>query len=190
MEIGIGIASILIGIIIAIIPYLRRKYFLRPDLTIEIVSDGGSSSSIGLSSKNVVTNEGYIYGNNAIRVFELNWRFKVRIINNSDLIAFYPELEFNPNGPKFMLIDKLNKLEPIEPAETIELKVEYRKYEEKIGKDRTNVDREIPPEFNDLGILLSYQSPKKSSFYTLYDYNREENKNSFIKKRPKEYKKN
>lgn len=89
-----------------------------------------------------------------------------------------------------MLIDKLNKLEPIEPAETIELKVEYRKYEEKIGKDRTNVDREMPPEFNDLGILLSYQSPKKSSFYTLYDYNREENKNSFIKKRPKEYKKN
>lgn len=69
--------------------------------------------------------EGYIDGNTAIRVFELTWKFKIRITNNSDLTAFYPELEFNPNGPKFTLTDKLNNLEPIKPAETVELKVEY-----------------------------------------------------------------
>jgi len=190
MEIAIGIASLIIGILIAVIPYFRRKYFLRPELTIEIIKDGGFSSPRGISSKNKVNEEGYIDGNTAIRVFELTWKFKVRITNNSDLTAFYPDLEFNPNGPKFTLIDKLNSLQPIKPTEAIELKVEYRKYEEKTGQERTNVGRDMPPEFNDLGLLLGYQNSKKSKFYTLYDYNGEGNKNAFLKKRPKEYKNN
>jgi hypothetical protein len=190
MEILIGIASIIIGVLIAIIPYIRRKYFLRPELTIEIIKDGGSSSPRGLSPKNKVNEEGYIDGNTAIRVFELTWRFKVRITNNSDLTAFYPDLEFNPNGPKFTVIDKLNSLLPIKPTESITLKVEYRKYEEKTGQERTNVGRDMPPEFSDLGLLLGCQNSKKSRFYTLYDYSGEGNKNTFLKKRPKEYKSN
>lgn len=190
MEIAIGIASLIIGILVAVVPYYRRKYFLRPEMTIEIIKDGGSSSPIGLSSKNKVNEEGYIDRNTAIRVFELTWRFNIKITNNSDLTAFYPDLEFNPNGPRFRLIDKLNSLQPIKPTETINLKVEYRKYEEKTGQERTHVGRDMPPEFNDLGLLLGYQSSKKSKFYTLYDYNGEGNKNTFLKKRPKEYKEN
>lgn len=188
MEILIGIAGIVVGILVAIIPYLRRKYFLRPELTIEIIKDGGMSSPRGLSSKNKVNEEGYIDGNTAIRVFELTWTFKIRITNNSNLTAFYPELEFNPNGPKFTLVDKLNSLNPIKPAETVELKVEYRKFEERTGQERTNVGKEMPEEFNDLGLLLCYQSPKKSKFYTLFNFYDDGNKNSFIKKQPKEYK--
>ena len=191
MEIAIGITSLIIGIIIAIIPYFRRKYILRPELTIEIVkAGGGSSSPRGLSPRNKVNEEGFIDGNTAINVFELNWRFKIKITNNSDLIAFYPELEFNPHGPKFTLIDKLDHLRPIEPAETVELKVEYRKYEEKTGQERTNVGRDTPPEFDDLGLLLSYQSSKKIKFYTLYEFNGTGNKYKFLRKGPKEYKNN
>lgn len=188
MEIVIGIVGIVVGVLIAIIPYIRRKYFLRPELTIEIIRDGGSSSPRGISSKNEVNEEGYIDGNNAIRVFELTWRFKIRITNNSDLTAFYPELEFNPNGPKFKLIDKLNSLQPIKPTEPVELKAEYNKYEEKTGKERTNVGKDLPTEFEDLGLLLGYQNSKKSKFYTLYDFYGDGNKNIFLKKRPKEYK--
>lgn len=189
MEILIGIAGIVVGILVAIIPYLRRKYFLRPELTIEIIKDGGMSSPRGLSARNTVSEAGYIDGHTAIRVFELTWKFRIRITNNSDLTAFYPELEFNPNGPKFTLIDKLNNLEPIKPAETLESKVEYRKFEEKTGQERTNIGKEIPEEFNDLGLLLAYQSPKKSKFYTLFNFYGDGNKNSFIRKRPKEYNK-
>ncbi len=189
MEITIGIASLLIGILIAVIPHVIRKYFLRPELTIEIIKNQGLSSPRGLSAINKVNEEGYIDGNTAILVFELTWKFKIRITNNSDIIAFYPKLEFNPNGPKFTFIDKLNSLEPIKPASTIELNVEYRKYEEKTGKERTKVSNEIPSEFNDLSLLLCYQSPKKSTFYTLYDYSGKGNKNNFINKRPREYKK-
>ena len=88
------------------------------------------------------------------------------------------------------MVEELNSLQPIKPGDTVELKAAYRKYEEKTGQERTDVGRELPEEFNDLGILLSYQNSKKSRFYTIYDYSRVDNKYSFLKKRPKEYKDN
>lgn len=186
MEIVIGIIGIIIGLVIAVVPFLWKRYISRPEVTIEIIKNGGSSSPRGLSHKNKVNEEGYVDGNTAIRVFELTWRFIIRITNNSELTAFYPELTFNPNGPKFMLIDKLNKLQPIKTTETIELIAEYRKYEEKKGEERTDVGREMPTEFSDLGLLLSYKNSHKTDFYTLYDFSG--HKNKFLKKRPREYK--
>lgn len=188
MEIIIGIIGIVVGLIVAIVPYLWNKYFARPELTIEIIKDGGTSSPRGLSSKNKVNEEGSIDGFTAIRVFELTWKFQIRITNNSELTAFYPDLTFNPNGPKFNLIDKLNTFQPIQPIETIVLKAENKKYEEKIGGDRTDVGIQMPEEFSDLGLLLSYNNSHKSKFFTLFDFN--EKKNHFLATRPKEYKTN
>ncbi len=188
MEIAIGIVGILIGLIIAVIPYYRKKYFVRPEITIEITPNCGFSAPRGLSSKNKVNEDGYIDGNSAIRIFELTWRFKVKITNNSDLTAFYPELEFNPNGPKFTQLDKINRFEPIKPAESIELKAEYKKYEEVEGKDRTQVGKELPTEFSELGLLLGYENSKKKRFYTLFNYNSTERKNIFLRTKPKDYK--
>lgn len=188
MEIAIGILGLILALVLAFVPFLWKRYITRPEVTIEIVKNGGSSSPRGLSHKNIVNEEGYIDGNNAIRIFELTWKFKIRITNNSELTAFYPELNFNPNGPKFMLIDKLNKLQPIKSTETIELSVEYRKYEEKTGKERTDVGREMPAEFADLGLLLAYQNSHKTDFYTLYNFS--ENNSIFLRKKPREYKNN
>jgi hypothetical protein len=176
------------GLLIAIVPFFWKRYISRPEVTIDIIKDGGSSSPRGISHKNIVTEEGYIDGNTAIRVFELTWRFHIKITNNSELTAFYPELTFNPNGPRFTLIDKLNSLQPIKPTETIVLNAEYRKFEEKIGQERTDVGRQMPEEFKELGLLMAYQSPQKSKFYTLFDFNEKTNK--FVKRRPNEYNNN
>lgn len=188
MEIAIGILGLVLALILALIPFLWKRYIARPEVTIEIIKNGGSSSPRGLSYKNKVNEEGYIDGNNAIRIFELTWKFKIRITNNSELTAFYPELNFNPNGPKFTLIDKLNKLQPIKSTETIELNVEYRKYEEKTGQERTDVGKEMPTEFNDLGLLLTYQNSHKTDFHTLYNFS--DKKSVFLRKKPREYKNN
>lgn len=184
----IGILGIIVGLIIAVVPFLWKRYVSRPELTIEIIKDGGSSSPRGLSHKNIVNEEGYIDGRTAIRVFELTWKFQIQVTNNSELTAFYPELTFNPNGPKFNLIDKLNTLQPIKPTETIILKAEYKKYEEKTGEERTAVGRQMPEEFSALGLLLMYKNSHKSKFYTLFDFNQKTNK--FLSKRPNEYKNN
>lgn len=181
--------TILGGLLIAIVPFLWKRYISRPEVTIEIIKDGGSSSPMGLSRhKNVVNAEGYIDERTAINVFELNWRFQIRIVNNSELTAFYPELTFNPNGPKLNLINNLNKLQPIKPTEAIILKAEYRKLEEKTGQERTDIGRQIPEEFSDLGLLLAYQNSHKRFFFTLFDF--KEKTNKFLIKRPNEYKNN
>ncbi|MBK0384519.1 hypothetical protein I5M32_16250 [Pedobacter sp. SD-b] len=176
------------GLLIALVPYVWKKYISRPELTIEIIKDGGSSAPKGLSHKNVVNEEGYIDSHTAIRVFELTWRFQIKITNNSELTAFYPELTFNPNGPKFNLMDKLNSLQPIKPTETIVLKAEYRIFEEKTGQERTDIGRQMPEEFEQLGLLLTYQSPQKTIFHTLFAFNEKTNK--FIKRKPNVYKNN
>jgi hypothetical protein len=189
MEILIGILGIIVGLIIAVIPYFWSKYYVRPELTLEIVSDGGISSPQGLSNKNDFT-KGAIEAETAIRIFELTWKFNVVIRNNSDLIAFYPEIEFNPKGPKFTQLDKLNKLQPIKPAESLILKAEYRKFEESTGKNRTQIGRTPPSEFSDLGILVGYENSKKRRFYSLFNYSMVDNKNIFLRGKPKDYKNN
>lgn len=190
IDIIIGISGIIIGIVLSIIPYYRSKYFLRPEVTIEITPNGGVSSPRGLSSKNQVNEKGSIEGNTAIHIFELTWKFDIKITNNSDLTAFYPILEYNPNGPKFTQIDKVNNLEPIKPAESLKLQAQYRKYEEVMGKERTQVGQKPPPEFSELGILFSYENSKKKRFYTLFNYNLKTNKNLFLRNKPKDYKNN
>jgi hypothetical protein len=188
MDIMIGILGIVVGIIIAVAPFLWKRYVARPELTIELLKDGGSSSPKGLSHKNVVNEEGYIDGLTAIRVFELTWKFQIRVTNNSELTAFYPELTYNPYGPRFDLIDKLNTLQPIKPTESIVLKAVYKKYEEKTGEERTDVGRQMPEEFSDLGLLLTYKNSHKITFFTLFDFN--EKTNRFLIRKPNEYKNN
>lgn len=189
MEI-IGIIIGVIGIVVGIYPYYRSKYILRPKLTIEVTSNVGLSSHRGLSFKNKVNEDGHIDGNNEIRVFELTWRYKIKITNNSDLTAFYPVLEYNPNGSKFTQIDKIKKLEPIKPAESLELKAEYKKIEETMGKDRTQIGQAPPIEFSELELLIGYENSKKRRFYTLFDFNESEKKNRFLNRKPQDYKNN
>ena len=181
----IGIISIVIAIIIALIPYIRNRYFLGPELTIEIIPDGGMSSPRGLSSKNKVNAEGYIDGNNAIRIFELTWRFKLIIRNNSDNTAYYPKIHFISSKQKFTRIDRLNELKPLTNIENIELQAEYSKFEQCQGNDRTKTTG-IPKELEDLKILIESKNGRKMKFFTLYCI--EKNQNKFIRKKPKEFK--
>lgn len=181
----IGIISIVIAIIIASIPYIRHKYFFGPELTIEIIPNGGMSSPRGLSSKNKLTEEGYIDGNTAIRIFELTWKFRLVIRNNSDNTAYYPEIHFISSKPNFTKIEPINKLKPLTNTENIELKAEYSKFEECQGKDRTKTTG-IPDELKDLKILIESKNGKKMKFFTLYCIDKNENK--FIRKIPKEFK--
>jgi len=181
----LGIIAIIISIMIALFPYVRNRYFLGPELTIEIIPNGGNSLSRGLSSKNKVNADGHIDGNNAIEIFELSWEFRVIIRNNSDNTAYYPKILFISSKPKFTKIDSLNELNPIVNTDSIELKAEYSKFEECQGKDITTTTG-IPDELKNLKILIESRNGKKMKFYTLYCV--EKNKNQFIRKIPKEFK--
>lgn len=186
MEVLISTISLIIAITIALIPYFRTRYLHGPELTIEIIQDGGMSSPIGLSSKNVVNSEGIINDETALKIFELKWKFRLIIRNNSDCTAYYPKIHFIQSKPKLTQIDPLNKLKPLNNIEKIELKATYSKFQECQGKDRIKTTG-LPSELKNLKILIESKNGKKMRFYTLYSIER--NENIFIRKIPKEFKK-
>jgi len=186
ISILVAIIGVLIPILIPIFNYLRNRYWLRPELTIEIVDDGGSQYYRGIKMSNFYE-EGIINKNTQVTIYDLTWQYKVEITNNSELIAFYPHLELNPNGPNITRVDKLNSQNPIKPTETVWLKGEFKKRVEIRGRGQNEPTKEMFPEIQDLEFLLVYQNSKKIKFFTLYNYDGEGNKNKFLKLRPKRY---
>ena len=184
MFFNMGIASIVIGIIIAITPYLWRRFFARPELTIEIKDIHGSSWQEGISNKNVVIPEGYIDGNNAIYFFRVKIQFKLVVRNSSPHTAYYPTLIIEPTMN--LRIDKFNSLKPLLSTEEVELKGEYVKLEECKGAERTPM-HEFPQELKDVRMLLEYKNALKTKTYTLYTHSAE-TKNFFLYRKPKSFK--
>lgn len=181
----IGIIGIIVAIIIALIPYIRSKYFLGPKLTLEITKEGGRSTNEGLSAMND-TSKGYVDGNTAIYIFGLTWKFSLILRNSSDHNAFFPKFHFIPSRPRFTKMDQINSLKPIKTGDELVIEAEYSIFEEAQVKERTKI-KGFPPEIEDLKILIEYQNSKERKFYTLFD-NSTSNKNSFLKRRPKEFK--
>lgn len=186
----VGTASLVLTILILIGNWVRRKFFLRPELTIQIKFDGGKTNPIGLSSNNDFSS-GSVDGREALRIFRVTWNFNVTITNNSDHTAYYPEFEFNPLGPRFTKLDDLDKYKPIKPGDSVTLKAEHSYFEEKKGEERTHPNSKASPDhMNSLEILLEYQNGSKQKFRTLYKYELDEGKNLFLTMRPKDYRKN
>ncbi|MBZ4677002.1 MAG: hypothetical protein JG782_1622 [Anaerophaga sp.] len=180
INILLGIIAIMVAIVIAIIPWIRKKFFIRPELTFELLPDGGLNSNEGLSWKNDLS-IGYIEGENAIHVWGLKWKYKLIIRNNSDVTAFYPKIYKQSSGIWFNKMDSLNNLKPIKTSDDdIILKCEYQKYTESIPSERPKLDK-YPVEFQDLKILLEYKNSAKSKFYTLFEFDNYTNNNKFLR---------
>jgi len=186
INIIIGVSGLIISVFIALIPYFRKVYFVGPALTVELLPDGGSSVNRGYSSKNDKS-KGFINVEDAIHIFEVTWKIKIRIINNSTLIAYYPEIEFFNQQLEFSSIDKLDRNKPIKENEQIILKATYKIFEECIGRDRTHV-KGLPAHLKDLKIILSYYNPSKKPFYTIYSQSKSEKQNIYTRIKPKELK--
>lgn len=70
LTILISFLGLLVAVGVALIPFIRKVYFCGPELTIELVTNGGSSGNRGLGSWND-TSKGYIDANSAIYRFEV-----------------------------------------------------------------------------------------------------------------------
>jgi hypothetical protein len=175
----------ILGLLIAVTPYVWRRFFARPELTIEIKNIHSGSMQVGISGKNVPTSEGYIKADNAIFVYEQWIKFTVIVRNSSPYAAFYPKLIVNPESSMFD-IEPLNNFKPLESAETIELKGKHNRYHESKGVDRQTNEKEAE-KLENLQILLEYKNAFKTKVYTLFDISAA-NKNSFLSRRPKKFK--
>ena len=186
LEIVFATIGLLLAILTAFIPFFRKIYIVRPELTIEIIPDGGKSNRSGISAKND-TSKGYIDGNNAIYIFELTWNVNVKITNNSSVIAYYPKLNFLSEQLGFTYLDSLDSNAPIKENESLLLQGKYVMYEESTGKSRTEI-KGLPAIFNDLKILLENKNPDKRTFFTLFTNSSTVEKNKYLRRRPVEFK--
>jgi hypothetical protein len=184
----ISVFGLIITVLLALIPYFRKVYFLGPELTIELLPDGGSSGNRGLSSKNDKS-KGYVDRDSAIFIFEVTWKMNLRITNNSNMIAYYPEILFLNQKIGFTSLEKLDRNVPIRENQQITLKGTYTMFEELDGRNRTQVSG-LPEHLKDLKILLKYKNPSKKTFYTYFTLSECNNNNLYMRKRPKDFKNN
>jgi hypothetical protein len=52
LSITIAALGLLVSVSVALIPYIRKVFFIGPELTIELIPNGGSSANKGYSRKN------------------------------------------------------------------------------------------------------------------------------------------
>jgi len=185
LNVLIGALGLVIAVLLALIPYFRRTYLMGPELTIELTPHGGLSGQRGLSNKNDLS-KGYVEQDTAIYIWENRWDFRLRITNNSNITAYYPELIF-PNKIGFTTLETLEKNIPIKGDEQKVLKATYTMFEECMGKDRTEI-RGIPDSISDLEIILKYKNPSKTTFYTIFQNSRLGDKNIYTRRKPKKLK--
>jgi hypothetical protein len=184
MDTFIKLVPSILGLIIAVTPYLWRRFFARPELTIEVKNVHSISSQIGVSGKNVPTSEGYIDGNNAIYVYQQQIKFTIIVRNSSPHTAYYPKLFISPEA-SFYDLEQLNNFKPLLSAEAVELRGKYNLYHESKGADRQLNERESE-KLKGLEILLEYKNALKTKVYTLFD-KAAENQNILLYRKPKKF---
>lgn len=180
-----AVISILVAIFIALIPHIRKAYLQGPELTIELLRNGGGSLPMGLSNKNIPDDDGVIEMRNAIQIFRLTWNLVLIIRNNSEQTAYYPRMVFGKDQAAFFSIDVLNEQEPIGSNGKITLTAVYQEVEEVKGEQRNKMI-DLPPAIKDIQILLEYKNASKRTFYT--HYGNTDKSNIFLRKKPKEFK--
>jgi len=195
MEILLAIAGLLLAVILPVWSHLHRKYKNRPRLEIELVSKGGSSSPAGTSSRSKVTQElidgvmhNVIDGDTAIKIFNLKWNFSIIIRNNSDVTAYYPELEII-SMPQFKIDIKKLPTDPILNSAPVTLDGNCSTWEECTGADRTDAGK-FPIMFQDIKIELRYKNHGGTVFYTFFDYANKNSVNKLLRKSQKKTQKN
>lgn len=183
-SITIGVIGLIITVAIALIPYFRRVYLVAPELTIDLLPDGGNSGNRGYSNKNDIS-KGFVNIEEAIHIFEVTWKINIKITNNSNITAYYPEIMIFNQQLGFSSLDKLDRNRPIIENEQIVIKATYKIFEECTGRDRTQV-KGLPDHLNDLKIIMSYYNPSKKPFYTVYSHTKTEKQNTYTRIKPKE----
>jgi len=174
------VLGILVTLLIALFPYLRKTFFQGPELTIEFKKGQTSSNSLGVIYNSLF--DGLYDMRKEKLQYQYTWNFEIIIRNNSEYTAYYPKIFFKDNNSPFLTIENLNEQQPIGSKEKITLKAVYQEIEETTSDKRSKMI-DLPIAITETQILLEYKNDKKTIFYTLY--NQTYKSNDFFRRKPK-----
>ncbi len=168
----------IIAIIVAsvgLISSLLSRLFVRPKLVLHKQKNNWGRSPKGYTANNPQIIRVGI--DNPEQYWELDWNYQLEIRNNSSETAYYIEIDYNNLPPKTYVKGQIGKIEPLTPNEKrlFEIKLIQNITGTHIEADnylKTNAD--ILTE--KLIIKLKYKDESGTSYYTIYNWVKDENK--------------
>ena len=168
----------IIAIIVAsvgLISSLLSRLFVRPKLVLHKKKNNWGRSPKGYTSNNPQIIRVGI--DNPEQYWELDWNYQLEIRNNSSETAYYIEIDYDNLPPKTYVKGQIGKIEPLTPHEKriFEIKLIQNITGTHIESDnylKTNTD--ILTE--KLIIKLKYKGESGTSYYTIYNWVKDENK--------------
>lgn len=170
---------------------LRAKE--TPNIEVNLIMDGKGQEPVMPSSKTPKNDEGIpvIRLGNAIGQREIYWDYVVRIINNSSITAFKPELYVADKFKNSNFIGDLDIDKPISGEEKVELDFKFKKW-----TDGTPQKREIdfapifPGEIKDsFKLIVKYQTESGDIAFNKFEFKGGKMTNSKVRKLPKNFSK-
>lgn len=166
MEIWGAIATGLRGIVGAILPTIKKKYFDQPKVYIVFTFHQAMKIPRGLSPRNDRTRA--IYVTEAIYFNELKWEQNMAFRNNSEHVAYNIKL-LNPTiDNTFDVYPKIDNLKPLLSNTEISYVARFYALYEGRGIDANNLVSGLPPKLNSDNFILEYTNVKGTKFYTVY----------------------
>ncbi|OBY65979.1 hypothetical protein [Polaribacter vadi] len=156
------------GLIYFLIPIIRKKFYTRPKLYIEINPNEGITSARYFIAH--IPDESIEFANDpeAKNLYELIWKFNLVIRNNSENAAYSIKMRTNkPEEGHILFKSTVNENKPLAAHEELSIPFEYK--QEKISKikDINNLDSKEPQFFENFKILLDYRNSGNTRFNSL-----------------------
>ena len=127
-----------------------------PFIEVDMLWDSKGRSPIGLNSEYMKTLEQPIpIGTDLRRYWELKWRLKIIIYNNSKTPAYDIRIS-EEEGVNFNSLEKIANINNIKPLDNIELKATYVDYFYGNSKEADKELTNIPKKFHNKVLIIEY----------------------------------
>lgn len=164
-----------------------------PNLEIRIIPNGKGAKPTQPSSKTPRNDEGIpvMQYENMIGKRELYWKYIVKVINNSSIIAFSPELYVYNGFCDINFIGDLSINSPIKGTEFVDLEITFTKWTDG-SSNKNDADHKptFPPEvINRMKMIIKYSSGEGENIYKKFEFENNEGKNKIVRKIPNSFSK-
>ena len=160
-----------------------------PILEAEITWTGTMRRALGLSYKNRDVYKEAIPISLAIWDYSIKWMYEIKISNNSSVPAFNIEIVEEPNANSFTYIERLSKINNIQPYHEIVISAntatDFRGTGDEVGKFE---EPKFPHTVQGLKLLIAYSSEDRKRYFTEIVIEANELKNILLTELPDRYK--
>jgi hypothetical protein len=142
-----------------------------PFIEVDLVWTHGGRNHNGFSSKNLEMEQPIPAGTDLYAHWNLRWNFSFVIHNNSEVPAYNLKL-IERDGMKFSYLEKLPKINNIQPFKSTEVQANYSRYFHGKSQEADKILKPwIPEELNGLKVELVYYDSARTEHKTIFEIN-------------------